>query len=79
MSQLTNFEGEITGEENSTKSRIRDLEDKIEQENARLDKKYELLTKQFIELDRYMNEMTNLSGYLAQQFDSISDSWGGVK
>lgn len=78
MRQLTNVEGQIAGETNSAQSRISDLETKIEQENARLDKKYELLTKQFIELDRYMNQMTSLSGFLASQFDSISDSWGGV-
>ncbi len=78
MTQLTNGEGQIAGETNSTQSRISDLETKIEQENARLDKKYELMTKQFIELDRYMNEMTNLSSYLAQTFDGISGAWGGV-
>ena len=75
---LTGTEGQIAGEENSANARIRDLEDKIEQENDRLDKKYELMTKQFIELDRYMNQMTSLSSYLATQFDSISDAWGGV-
>lgn len=75
---ITGAEGQIEGEENSAQARIDDLELKIEQENDRLDKKYELLTKQFIELDRYMNQMTSLSSYLANQFDSIAKSWAGA-
>ncbi len=78
MSRLTNGEGQIAGEKNSAQDRINDLETKIEQENARLDKKYELLTKQFIELDRYMNQMTSLSNYLSSQFDSIGNAWSST-
>ena len=75
---LIGTNGQLEGEKESAQSRINDLEAKIEQENTRLDRKYELLTKQFIELDRYMNQMTNLSSYLASQFDSISNAWGGT-
>ncbi|MFZ5758410.1 MAG: flagellar filament capping protein FliD [Thermodesulfobacteriota bacterium] len=74
---ITGENGQIEGEKSSAQARIADLELKIEQETNRLDKKYELLTKQFIELDRYMNQMTSLSGYLANQFDSIAKAWGG--
>jgi len=73
---ITGAEGQIEGEKDSAQARIDDLELKMEQENDRLDKKYELLTKQFIELDRYMNQMTSLSSYLTSQFDSIAKSWG---
>jgi len=76
---LTAGDGWIAGEKNAAQSRIDDLELKIEQESERLDKKYELLTKQFIELDRYMNQMTSISGFLTSQFDSLSNSWGGGK
>jgi flagellar hook-associated protein 2 len=71
-------DGQLEGEKKSAQSRIRDLEVKIEQENTRLDRKYELLTKQFIELDRYMNQMSSLSNYLSSQFDSISNAWGAA-
>lgn len=74
---ITGAGGQIEGEKSSAQVRITDLKLKIEQETNRLDKKYELLTKQFIELDRYMNQMTSLSGYLANQFDSIAKAWGG--
>ncbi|MBI5559000.1 MAG: flagellar filament capping protein FliD [Deltaproteobacteria bacterium] len=77
MRTMTGSEGQLVGEENSVQDRIDALELKIEAENARLDKKYELLAKQFIELDRYMNQMTNLSSYLSTQFDSIANAWGG--
>ena len=76
--QLTNGEGQIAGETNAAESRISDLETKIEQETSRLDKKYELMTQQFIELDRYMSQMTSLSSYLASQFESLNNAWGGV-
>ncbi|MCD6389238.1 MAG: flagellar filament capping protein FliD, partial [Desulfobulbaceae bacterium] len=76
---ITAGDGQIAGEKSAAQSRIHDLELKIEGENERLDKKYELLTKQFIELDRYMNQMTSISSFLTSQFDSLSNSWGGGK
>lgn len=75
MWELTNGEGQIAGEKKSAEDRINALETSIEEENTRLDKKYELLTKQFIELDRYMNQMTSLSSYLGSQFNMISNAW----
>ncbi len=76
---ITAGDGQIAGEKSAAQNRIDDLELKIEQESERLDKKYELLTKQFIELDRYMNQMTSISSFLTSQFDSLSNSWGGGK
>jgi flagellar hook-associated protein 2 len=77
MRTMTGIEGQIDGEKQSAQGRITEIEAKVAAENARLDKKYELMTKQFIELDRYMNQMTSLSSYLVSQFDSISNAWGG--
>ncbi|MEA3546796.1 MAG: flagellar filament capping protein FliD [Thermodesulfobacteriota bacterium] len=79
MRTITAGDGQIAGEKSAAQSRIDDLELKIEGENERLDKKYELLTKQFIELDRYMNQMTSISGFLTSQFDSMANAWGGGK
>jgi len=78
MRTLTSSQGQIDGEKQSAQDRIREIEANVAAENARLDRKYELMTKQFIELDRYMNQMTSLSDYLAGQFDSLSNSWGAV-
>ncbi|MBU4263860.1 MAG: flagellar filament capping protein FliD [Proteobacteria bacterium] len=78
MRTLTGSEGQIAGEQQSAQDRISDIELKVAAENDRLDRKYELMAKQFVELDRYMQQMTSLSDYLGSQFDSISNAWGGV-
>lgn len=78
MRTVTSVSGQIAAEENTTNARISSLELDIERETDRLDKKYELMTKQFIELDRYMNQMTSMSSYLTSQFDSLNSAWNAV-
>ncbi len=74
---VTGGSGQIEGEKAATNEMISDLEDQIERISARLDRRYEILSKQFVELDRYMSQMTALSDYLTSQFDSLSKSAGG--
>lgn len=69
---LTVGTGQVEAEKSAAQLRIDDLELQIETETARLDKRYEILTKQFIELDQYMSQMTSISDYLTSQFDSLS-------
>ncbi|MBU0486126.1 MAG: flagellar filament capping protein FliD [Proteobacteria bacterium] len=69
--------GQIEAEKTAAQGRITDLELRIETETARLNKRYELLTQQFIGLDRYMNQMTSISNFLTSQFDSISNALSG--
>ncbi|MCK5405280.1 MAG: flagellar filament capping protein FliD [Desulfobulbaceae bacterium] len=73
---LTRGMGLIEVETTVAEEKIDALELQIEVETERLDKRYEVMTKQFIQLDRYMNQMTSLSSYLTSQFDSLSDMWG---
>ncbi|MCK5227814.1 MAG: flagellar filament capping protein FliD [Desulfobulbaceae bacterium] len=73
---LTYGLGLIEGETTVAEEKIADLELQIEADTERLDKRYEILTKQFIQLDRYMNQMTSIASYLTSQFDSLSDMWG---
>ncbi len=75
---LTGAGGTIEGEKNSAQARIDDLELTIDEETARLEKKYELLTKRFVALDQYMSQMTSVSNYLTSQFEGIANSWGGT-
>ncbi|MEA2083448.1 MAG: flagellar filament capping protein FliD [Thermodesulfobacteriota bacterium] len=75
---LTTGNGQIEAEKSGAQERISQLELQIESETDRLNKKYELMTKQFIELDRYMNQMTSISSYLTNQFSSLSKGWGGT-
>ena len=69
--------GQIEAEKDYAQTKIDDLELDIETATDRLDKKYEILAKQFIELDRFMNQMTALSSYLTSQFESIGGLVGG--
>lgn len=72
---LTSGSGLIEGEKTAAQTRIDNLNLKFAADTARLDKKYEQMTKQFIALDRYMNEMTSMSNFLTGQFNSLSDGW----
>jgi len=74
---LTSSTGQIEAEKTSTNDRIDDLNLDIDSAKERLDKKYEILIKQFIELDQYMSQMTALSSYLTNQFDSLNSLLSG--
>ncbi len=74
---LTSTSGQIEAEKSYANDRIDELELDIESETERLDKKYEILIKQFIELDRFMSQMTALSSYLTSQFDSLNSLLSG--
>lgn len=76
---LTTSGGQIDAEKTSAQDRIDVLELSIVTETERLDKKYALLTKQFIELDRYMNQMTSISNFLTSQFNSLTKTSGSGK
>ncbi|MEW6426639.1 MAG: flagellar filament capping protein FliD [Thermodesulfobacteriota bacterium] len=79
MRVLTGASGQIDAESSAAQERIDALELQITAETERLDRRYELMTKQFIELDRYMNQMTSISDYLASQFDALNNSGSGSK
>lgn len=70
---VTGTSGQIEAEKTAAQERIDDLELRIETETERLDKKYEILTKRFIELDTFMREMTSMSNYLTGQFDALGN------
>ncbi|ADH85000.1 flagellar filament capping protein FliD [Desulfurivibrio alkaliphilus] len=72
LGSIASYGGQISTERNSAEDRIRDLETRIESERERLDRRYAVLTRQFIELDSYMSRMTQMSDYLTSQFDSLS-------
>ncbi|MBU0728806.1 MAG: flagellar filament capping protein FliD [Proteobacteria bacterium] len=71
--------GLIEAEKNAAQEKISNLEETIESNIARLDKRYELMAQQFSALDRYMNQMTSISNFLTSQFESLSSQWGGSK
>jgi flagellar hook-associated protein 2 len=74
---LTSVAGLVETEKNAAQGRIDNLKLQIERDTERLDKKYERMTQQFVELDRYMNQMSSVSSFLTGQFDSLNQSLNG--
>jgi flagellar hook-associated protein 2 len=73
LREVTGGAGQVEAEKTAAQTRIDDLQLKIEAETERLDKKYEILAKQFVELDRYMSQMKSMGSYLTGQFSSLSN------
>ena len=72
---LTGAAGTIDGEKSAAQTRIDSLNVKIEEETSRLNKRYDILTQQYVALDSYMSQMTSMSNFLTGQFKSLSDGW----
>ncbi|MEZ0328298.1 MAG: flagellar filament capping protein FliD [Dissulfuribacterales bacterium] len=66
--------GTLASEQTAAQERISRIDAQIASTTARLDKKYDILAKQFSELDKFTNSMTLLSTYLTAQFKSLSGS-----
>ncbi|MFH1019045.1 MAG: flagellar filament capping protein FliD [Pseudomonadota bacterium] len=77
LREATGGSGQLAAEKTGAQARIDDLELSIEAQTQRLDKRYEILTKQFVELDRYMSQMKSMGTYLTGQFDSLSSMLSG--
>jgi flagellar hook-associated protein 2 len=73
LREVTGGTGQVAAEKTAAQTRIDDLQLKIEAETERLDKKYEILAKQFVELDQYMSQMKSMGSYLTGQFSSLSN------
>ena len=77
LRNLTSGTGQIAAEKTAAQTRIDDIQLQIENTTARIDKRYDILTKQFIELDRYMSQMKSMGSYLTGQFNSLNDLLSG--
>ncbi|MDA3832395.1 MAG: hypothetical protein PF495_03265, partial [Spirochaetales bacterium] len=75
---ITGGQGQVSAEKTAAQQRVEDLNLKIEEDTARLDKRYDLMAQQFVALDSYMSQMTSIANYLTGQFSSLSDGWGQV-
>lgn len=73
---LRNWTNPSTGlmatEQQNAMNTIDRIDDQIESTTARLDRKYEILARQFAALDSFMNNMQSMSDYLTQQFNALS-------
>ncbi len=70
LKEFTKTEGLIDSETDSVDARITVLENDIENETERLDKRYETMAQQFVELDSFMRQMESQQNYITQMFDA---------
>jgi flagellar hook-associated protein 2 len=61
-------------EQSYAENEIDRLQDDIESATARLDRRYDILIRQFVELDKYIGQMKAESEYLDTIFQSITDA-----
>lgn len=66
--------GLIATEKTAAETKLAMFDTQIERAQAQLDKRYEIMTKQFQALDKFSSSMNNMSSYLTRQFDSLSNS-----
>ena len=76
LTTLLASNGQVQAESDAAQALIDSTNQQIDAATARLNKKYDLLTTQFVQLDQFMNQMTTESSYLSSQFNSLSSGWG---
>ena len=64
--------GLMATEKQNASDNIDRIEQRVEATKARLDRKYEILARQFAALDNFMSNMQSMSDFLTQQFDALS-------
>lgn len=71
LKSLTQSDGLMDSETDAIDERIAIIEEQIESETERLDKRYETMAQQFVELDSYMRRMESQQNYVTQMFSAI--------
>ncbi len=66
--------GVVNAEKGNAQEKIDNLTESIEIATLRLDKKYEQMARQFIELDTFIGKMNSQMNYLASMFDSFNNA-----
>ncbi len=71
LKSLTMSDGLMDSETDAVDERISMIEDQIESETQRLDKRYETMAQQFVQLDSYMRSMESQQNYVSQMFSAL--------
>ncbi len=79
LRDMTSDSGTLTGEKNAAQEKIDRLKKNIEESQARLKKKYDLMAQQFVRLDSLIGTMNNQSKYLTGIIDSYNKTMGNDK
>jgi flagellar hook-associated protein 2 len=72
LGDITKSSGVIDSEKDAAQNEIDQLDADIEADTDRLDRRFEILTNRFIQLDVYVSQMQSQSSYLSQLFDSLT-------
>lgn len=74
LTEMTGSTGLVNGEKSAAEGKISRLESSIAVNVERLDKRYELLALQFVQLDAFIGSMNTQSQYLTSVFDAFNNS-----
>ena len=74
LTEMTGSAGLVNGEKSAAEGKISRLESSIAVNVERLDKRYELLALQFVQLDAFIGSMNTQSQYLTSVFDAFNNS-----
>ncbi len=72
LREITSSTGVIGSEKEFVQDEIDDLEEQIEEETDRLDRRYETLSQQFVQLDIFSQQMQAQSAFLTNMFNPDS-------
>ncbi|MBA4369886.1 MAG: hypothetical protein C0403_19840, partial [Desulfobacterium sp.] len=74
LRNLTSSTGVVQTETDFSNNELSQLEKDIEESTARLDKRYDLLGRRFVELDMYIGQINAQANYLTSVFNSAESS-----
>jgi len=74
LKEYTKSSGIIDSETDAVADRISRIEEQIESETERLDKRYETMTQEFVALDNYMREMESQQNFISEMADTLGSS-----
>ena len=70
------IDGYVAFKQDSLQDRINSVDDQIEQMEARLDKKMEMMINKFVAMELALSRMQNQSNWLAGQISAVFSGWG---
>jgi flagellar hook-associated protein 2 len=69
------YEGYVAFKQDSLTERISDLEDRIDQMNARLDRKKEVMLARFSAMELALSKLQSMSSWLTSQLNAAASGW----
>lgn len=74
LKEFTKTNGLMDSETDAVDARINLIKDDIEDQTERLDKRYETMAQQFVQLDSFMRQMESEQSYINRMFTSMNNT-----